>query len=333
MAQLTALSIQPDFADAQGLFFYLAIPNVTARINLTEDIPMHKAQIKLAVFCASCALLTPPLLADGHNLTEQTENEIVMAVIRVHRTQKPMPYITHKWEELTIDEAYEVQEKLDRRLARNYGPKVGFKVGYASKAAQKQFGVKEPARGSYFLMQRLANGQNVPSEAFMNLMLETEVAFTIDKAIAKPLKTITELKPYIRYVHPALDVGDFRFVMEGPKGVAQDMIASGTGAHLFVVGRGKKMVEDDIHTDQLTLKLSKDGKQINASPSSEVMGDPLESCLWCVNDVLKRGGRITPGMIILTGTAAPAFRGSGDAIKGAYVGDCGELGQVKLVIE
>lgn len=294
---------------------------------------MKKAVITAITLSAATLLQSPALLADGHNMTEQKENEIVMAVMKVHRTQKPMAYITHQFGELSIDEAYQVQEKLDNRLARHYGPKAGFKVGYASKAAQKQFGVKEPARGTYFLKQRLANGQKISSGAFMNLMLETEVAFTIDKAIPKPLKTITELKSYIRYVHPALDVGDFRFVMTGPKGVAQDMIASGTGAHLFVVGPGKKMKEDDIHTEQLTLKLSKDGETINASPSSEVMGDPLESCLWCVNDVLKRGGRITPGMIILTGTAAPAFRGSGDDIKGDYVGDCGPLGKVKLTIE
>ncbi len=294
---------------------------------------MNKVAITSIALCTVLLLQSPALLADGHNTREQKENEIIMAVMKVHRTQKPMAYITHTFGELSIDEAYEVQEKLDKRLAQHYGPKSGFKVGYASKAAQKQFGVKEPARGTYFLKQRLANGQKISSDAMINLMLETEVAFTIDKPIPKPLDSITELKSYIRYVHPVLDVGDFRFKMTGPKGVAQDMIASGTGAHFFVVGPGKKMKEDGIRTDNITLKLSKDGEQINASPSSEVMGDPLESCLWCVNDVIKRGGRITPGMIILTGTAAPAFRGSGDAIKGDYVGDCGPLGKVKLTIE
>jgi hypothetical protein len=38
-------------------------------------------------------------------------------------------------------------------------------------------------------------------------------------------------------------------------------------------------------------------------------------------------------MVVLTGTAAPAYRVRGDDIRGSYVGDCGALGKVTLTIE
>ena len=63
------------------------------------------------------------------------------------------------------------------------------------------------------------------------------------------------------------------------------------------------------------------------------MGDPWNSLLWCVNDILSRGGTLARGTVILTGTAAPAYVATGEGIPGSYVGDCGALGTVTLAIE
>jgi hypothetical protein len=38
-------------------------------------------------------------------------------------------------------------------------------------------------------------------------------------------------------------------------------------------------------------------------------------------------------MVVFSGTAAKAYRATGDAIKGRYVGDCGPLGKVTMTIE
>jgi hypothetical protein len=38
-------------------------------------------------------------------------------------------------------------------------------------------------------------------------------------------------------------------------------------------------------------------------------------------------------MVVLTGTAAPAYKVKGEDIKGYYVGDCGPLGKVTMTIE
>ena len=252
-------------------------------------------------------------------------------MIKGRRTLQPMAYLTHTYGGMSIDEAYEIQAVLDGRLAGRLGPPSGYKVAYASKAAQAQFGVDEPARGTFFLSQRVPNATTVRSDDFMEILLETEVAFTIDATIKEPLQSVDELKKLTRWIHPAFDAGDYRFVTTGPKGVVQDMIASGTGAHYYVLGPGKDPAT--IAADKLTLKVIKDGEEIRSSASAEVMGDPWNSALWCVNDVIKRGGRIRPGTVILTGTAAPAFRASGDDIKGSFVGDCGPLGKVRLRIE
>jgi hypothetical protein len=41
---------------------------------------------------------------------------------------------------------------------------------------------------------------------------------------------------------------------------------------------------------------------------------------------------LEPGYVIVTGTAAQAYKAKGEDIKGYYEGDCGDLGSVSLTI-
>jgi 2-keto-4-pentenoate hydratase len=106
------------------------------------------------------------------------------------------------------------------------------------------------------------------------------------------------------------------------------MIAIGTGAHVFVLGPAVDPSKVDV--DALRLKLIRNGKTLADSPATDVMGNPWNSLLWCANHIVKLGGTLEPGMVIVTGTAAPAYKVKGDQIKGDYVGDCGPLGIVTM---
>ncbi|MCH5377528.1 MAG: hypothetical protein JJ992_26520, partial [Planctomycetes bacterium] len=87
-----------------------------------------------------------------------------------------------------------------------------------------------------------------------------------------------------------------------------------------------------VDVDAVRLKLMRNGQILADSPSTDVMGSPWNSLLWCVNHVVKLGGTLEPGMVIVTGTAAPAYKARGDQIKGDYLGDCGPLGTVTMTV-
>jgi 2-keto-4-pentenoate hydratase len=231
----------------------------------------------------------------------------------------------------SMDEAYNIQAALAKQVAKRLGPHVGYKVAYASKAAQKQFGMDEPARGPFFLLQRVPSGSRLPAAMFKEIMLETEIAFTVGKRIDKPVPDVAALKPHVKWLHPAFDAGNFPYAADRGKPTPQDMIAIGTGAHVFVLGAAVDPRAVDI--DGLDLALVRNGEEIRNSPARDVMGSPWNSLLWCANHVVKSGGTLEPGMIVLCGTAAPAYKVKGEAIKGRYVADCGALGQVTLTIE
>jgi 2-keto-4-pentenoate hydratase len=232
---------------------------------------------------------------------------------------------------LTVESAYRLQAILAKEVTKTAGPLAGYKVAYASKAARKQFGMDEPARGPFFMSQRVPNGSTLPDTAFNEIMLEVEVAFTIGKPIHQPIKDVTELRPYVKWMHAGFDAGDFPYTTADAKPVPADMVAIGTGARYFVIGPAVEPGAVDLAG--VDMSLSRNGEAIRRSPAREVLGNPWNSLLWCVNHLHRFGLGLEPGMVVLTGTAAPAYRVRGDDIRGSYVGDCGALGKVTLTIE
>jgi 2-keto-4-pentenoate hydratase len=258
-------------------------------------------------------------------------NTMIAQMLSARECQKKIAPLSHSFGAFAMETAYYIQTVLARDVAKTAGPVTGYKVAYASKVAQKQFGMDEPARGPFYMVQRLPNGSTLSAKAFNEIMLETEVAFTLAKRIHKPIKDVKALRPYVKWVHPAFDAGNFPYDVTQAKPVPADMVAIGTGAHVFVLGPAQ--CPDAVDLGAIDLSLARNGKTIRKSPARDVMGNPWNSLLWCANHLHKYGLNLEAGMVVLTGTAAPAYKVTGDAIKGSYVGDCGPLGKVTLTIE
>ncbi len=258
------------------------------------------------------------------------QNTMLEQMLAARELQIQITPLSHTFGAFSMETAYYIQTVLAREVAKTAGPVTGYKVAYASNAAQKQFGMEEPVRGPFYMSQRLPNGSTLSSETFDEIMLETEVAFTIGKRIDKPVKDVAELRSYVQWVHPAFDAGNFPYTVEQAKPTPSDMIAIGTGAHIFVIGPA--MNPSTLDLSQVDLALARDGETIRKSPARDVLGNPWNSLLWCVNHLHKFGLNLEPGMVVLTGTAAPAYKVKGEAIKGHYVGDCGPLGKITMTL-
>jgi 2-keto-4-pentenoate hydratase len=255
---------------------------------------------------------------------------MIEQMVAGRKTQTLIPSMTETYGSFSIKRAYQIQRSLARELSKDLGPLTGYKVAYASKAAQKQFGIPEPASGPLFKLQRVPNGSTLPMSTFGEMTLETEIAFTIGKRIDHAIEDVAQIKNYVKWVHTAFDAGDYRFRADAAPKV-QDQIASGVGAHVFVIGPA--VCPSKVDVDALRLKLIRNGQTLADSPATDVMGSPWNSLLWCANHIVKLGGKLEPGAVIVTGTAAPAYRAKGDKIKGHYVGDCGPLGKVTMTLD
>jgi 2-keto-4-pentenoate hydratase len=290
-------------------------------------------QMRHAVFCRMCIAALAALMAVGAGPNARGQRidakKMIEQMLAGNKTQTQIPCLTKTYGPFTLKRAYQIQRSLARELSKELGPVAGYKVAYASEAARKQFGIAEPASGPLFALQRVPSGSKLPMTHFTEMTLETEVAFTIGKRINHEIKDVAQMKDYVRWVHAAFDAGNYPFTADAPA-TAQDMIAIGTGAHVFVLGPA--VDPNTVDVDAVRLKLMRNGQILADSPSTDVMGSPWNSLLWCVNHVVKLGGTLEPGMVIVTGTAAPAYKAKGDQIKGDYLGDCGPLGAVTMTI-
>lgn len=258
-------------------------------------------------------------------------DRMVAEILAAGENQTQIQYLTKTYGSFSIERAYEIQAILTKGLSKRLGDVSGYKVAYASRAAQEQFGVDEPASGPLFRLQRVPNGSKLSASDFVEIAMETEIAFTIGKRIDRPVGNVEQLKGYVKWVHAAFDIGDYRFVSGETKPTPQDMIATGVGAHFHVLGPG--VAPDKIDVDAITLKLLRNGETVAESPATNVMGSPWNSLLWLANKMVKTGGALEPGDVVVSGTAAPAYKTKGRKIKGRYRGECGDLGTVTLAIQ
>ncbi len=257
-------------------------------------------------------------------------SEMIAEMIKGRETLTPIKPLTAKHGPFSMDEAYQIQDELAKALEKSLGMVTGYKVAFASKAVREQFGISEPASGPLFQLQRLPDNSALKTTDFIGLLIETEVAFTIGKLIQQPLNSVEELKSFVRWVHPAFDISDDRYDASETKPGVADMIAAGTHAHYFVLGQA--LEPNEIEIDQLVLKLNVNDRLEWESPATEVLGSPWNSLLFLANQLVARGHVLKPGDVILTGTAAPAYKAKGTDAIGTYMGDCGPLGQVNLII-
>ena len=257
--------------------------------------------------------------------------QMIAEILAAGENQTQIQYLTKTYGSFSIERAYEIQAVLTRGLSKRLGSVSGYKVAYASRAAQEQFGVDEPASGPLFRLQRVPSGSKLPASDFVEIAMETEIAFTIGKRIDRPVRNVEQLKSYVKWVHAAFDIGDYRFVSGESKPTPQDMIATGVGAHFHVLGPG--VAPKKIDVDAVTLKLLRNGETLAESPATNVMGSPWNSLLWLANNLVKTGRALEPGDVVVSGTAAPAYKTKGPKIKGRYRGECGDLGKVILTIQ
>ena len=266
--------------------------------------------------------------ANGENSKAE---KIVAEILAAHENGTQIQYLTKTYGSFSIERAYEIQAAVAKDLSNRLGSVSGYKVAYASKAAQEQFGVDEPASGPLFRLQRVPSGSTLPASDFVEIAMETEIAFTMAKRIDRPVRNVAQLKSCVKWVHAAFDIGDYRFVSGQDKPTPQDMIATGVGAHFHVLGPG--VAADKVDVDAITLKLLRNGQTLAESPATNVMGSPWNSLLWLANHLVKTGRALEPGDVVVSGTAAPAYKTKGPKIKGRYRGECGGLGQVTLTIQ
>lgn len=228
--------------------------------------------------------------------------------------------------DLTVEEAYQVQELLVQKKVDEGHRMIGPKMGLTSKAKWDQMGVSEPIYGYVFDYMLVNNGGVLPFSDLIHPKVEAEIAFLIGEDIEGPGVTGAQVLAKTQYVLPALEIIDSRY--ENFNFTLPDVVADNASTSRVVFGNAlRKPSEFDLELIGATLSINGQLKELGAGAA--VLGHPANSIAVLANMLARKGEKIKKGDIILSGAITSAVMLSmGDFVSGKFDG----LGEVTFSV-
>lgn len=257
-------------------------------------------------------------------LAGETRDALAEELYEAHETATAVdpPSDRH---DLTVEDAYRIQEGvIDRRLADG-ADVVGHKIGLTSEGIQRQLGVDEPDFGVLLDEMFVADGV-VETVDRIAPRVEGEIGFLLGESLEPPVTYVDVLRATDGVV-PVAEIVDSR-VRDWEIGLV-DTIADNASSAGYAVG-------DEIHDvsgrdlSMEGVKLYRNGELAETGLGADVLGHPARAVAWLANTLDEMGDSIDAGEIVLSGSATPAVDlAEGDSVTLEF----GTVGSLTLSVE
>lgn len=217
--------------------------------------------------------------------------------------------------DLTLEQAYGLQRRLEETLVGRGERVVGYKVGFTSAALQERYGVTEPVLGFLLASGVFGSGDAVPLARFVAIGVEVEIAFLLAADLAGPGVTPASALLAVAGAMPAFELIDFRLAGT-PRGV--DVVADGVLTNAIVLGRPLTPVGGlDLALEGVVFE--QDGQVVATQTAAEVLGNPLVSLAWAANALGRAGRALHAGDVVLTGSISKVLQpAAGQSVRASF---------------
>ncbi len=224
------------------------------------------------------------------------------ALLQAESTRVPIPPLTESNPELTIEQAYAIQQLVVAYKTRRGRTIVGHKVGLTSDAMQKMLGVNQPDFGHLLDHMRYRAGATIDFP-LIQPRVEPEIAFVLKRDLLGPGVTWDAVMAATDYVVPALEVIDSRIRDWRIRLI--DTVADNASSGCFVLGQELGGTRDlDLALQGLTFTLN--GTVVQTGAGAAVLGHPAHAVAWLANTLGELGTPLRAGQIILSGSISAA---------------------------
>ena len=233
------------------------------------------------------------MAGDHTNKIQQFGDELFESL----RTRLPVEPLTERDPELTLEQAYRIQEYvIGRRLA--LGDRIiGKKIGLTSRVVQRALGVSEPDFGQ--LLASMVATDTIVTAGLLQPRAEGELAFLLERDLAGPGVSNADVLRATASVMPCFEIVDSR--IRDWRIRLPDTVADNASAGMLVLG--------DRAVDPKTLDLStcgmvleKNGVLECTGAGAAALGSPVACVAWLVNTLGRFGMPLRAGEIVLSGS-------------------------------
>jgi 2-keto-4-pentenoate hydratase len=237
-------------------------------------------------------------------------------------SRRPTEPLTQSFPDLTVADAYRIQQaNVQRRLARGERV-VGHKIGLTAKAMQELFHVNEPDYGHLLDTMMHAARKPLDLTELIDPQIEVEPAFVLGKRLKGPNVDIAEVLAATDHVCVCFEVIDSRIIDWRIR--LQDTVADNGSSARVVLG-AKRVKPDSLALDTLDTELELDGTVVETGNTSAILGHPARGIAWLANRIAEFGITLEPGHIVLPGTCTRSVRLGGHRRAAGRIAGLGEV--------
>ena len=251
-------------------------------------------------------------------LIDTLGNELYQAMT----TRTVVDPLTTRYPDITIENAYHIQQRMLSRRLQAGERVIGKKIGVTSAAVMNMLNVYQPDFG-YLLDGMIYNeGQSIDASSLIQPKAEGEIAFILKKDLMGPGVSSAEVLAATECVMPCFEIVDSR--IRDWKIKIQDTVADNASCGVFVLG---DCAVDPRHIDLATcgMVLEKNGDIIATGAGAAALGSPVSAVAWLANTLGRLGIGLKAGEVILSGALAamaPAKAGDNFHVSIGGLGSC-----------
>lgn len=251
-------------------------------------------------------------------LIEQLGTELYQALVDA-KTVKPL---TDRHPEITIEDAYKIQQQL-MKLRLNAGERViGKKIGVTSKAVMNMLGVYQPDFGYLTDGMVYNEGQAIPMSRLIQPKAEGEIAFVLKKTLKGPGISSADVLAATEGVMACFEIVDSR--IQDWKIKIQDTVADNASCGVFVLG--DRLVDPrDVDLQTCGMVLEKNGDIVATGAGAAALGAPANAVAWLANTLGRLGIALEAGEVVMSGSLAimvPVAAGDNLRVTIGGIGSC-----------
>ena len=251
-------------------------------------------------------------------IIEKLGSELYEALVNV----KTLPPLSERYPNMTIEDAYQVQQQL-MKLRLYAGEKIiGKKIGVTSKAVMNMLGVFQPDFGYLTDGMVYNEGQAIPMDRLIQPKAEGEIAFVLKKTLKGPGISSADVLAATEGVMACFEIVDSR--IHDWKIKIQDTVADNASCGVFVLGDRLIDPRDvDLHTCGMVLE--KNGDVVATGAGAAALGSPANAVAWLANTLGRLGIALEAGEVVLSGSLAimvPVQKGDNLRVSIGGMGSC-----------
>ena len=255
-------------------------------------------------------------------LPAETIAGIADELAAAERDRTMVPLLTKRYDGMTVEDSYAVQNEWRRRAIDAGRRPVGRKIGLTSKVMQAATGIDEPDYGAIFADMVFENGSVIEHDRFSNVRIEVELAFKLAEPLDGPYATVFDVLRATEYVVPALEILSSRIELEGRTIV--DTISDNAAMGAMVYG-GNPVRPGEVDLRWVSALLYRNETIEESGVAGAVLNHPAMGVAWLANKLAQHGDRLEAGELVLAGSfTRPMWVHPGDTV----LADFRELGTI-----